>query len=207
MVLERFIHTLFILSTVSLLSFLCNTVPLFKNTDFFASTGFWRSSSLHSHSHLRRLSFLFLFFSLSLSLSHGLFLDHQISRFLSQSISISLCWRVAQEYIRRQLEEEQRQLEILQQQLLQEQALLLVTSALPCATTAPCLCHMPPTPHPIPAACTRVAAVQKDWLSSLSHSTCYQLQTGWKTCGWNNDLFISDGCVEFVQLIIACTLH
>lgn len=31
-----------------------------------------------------------------------------------------------QEYIRRQLEEEQRQLEILQQQLLQEQALLLV---------------------------------------------------------------------------------
>lgn len=31
-----------------------------------------------------------------------------------------------QEYIRRQLEEEQRQLEILQQQLLHEQALLLV---------------------------------------------------------------------------------
>lgn len=34
---------------------------------------------------------------------------------------------IGQEYIRRQLEEEQRQLEILQQQLLQEQALLLVT--------------------------------------------------------------------------------
>lgn len=31
-----------------------------------------------------------------------------------------------QEYIRRQLEEEQRHLEILQQQLLQEQAMLLV---------------------------------------------------------------------------------
>lgn len=56
---------------------------------------------------------------------------------MSQSISISVCWPAAQEYIRRQLEEEQRQLEILQQQLLQEQALLLVTIALPCATTAP----------------------------------------------------------------------
>ena len=32
-----------------------------------------------------------------------------------------------QEYIRRQLEEEQRHLELLQQQLLQEQAMLLVT--------------------------------------------------------------------------------
>uniref|UniRef100_A0AAQ4PDU5 non-specific serine/threonine protein kinase n=1 Tax=Gasterosteus aculeatus aculeatus TaxID=481459 RepID=A0AAQ4PDU5_GASAC len=43
------------------------------------------------------------------------------------SISIFLCRHAAQEYIRRQLEEEQRQLEILQQQLLQEQALLMVT--------------------------------------------------------------------------------
>lgn len=34
-----------------------------------------------------------------------------------------------QEYIRRQLEEEQRHLEVLQQQLLQEQAMLLVTPA------------------------------------------------------------------------------
>lgn len=34
---------------------------------------------------------------------------------------------VRQEYIRRQLEEEQRHLELLQQQLLQEQAMLLVT--------------------------------------------------------------------------------
>uniref|UniRef100_A0AAQ4PXG9 non-specific serine/threonine protein kinase n=1 Tax=Gasterosteus aculeatus aculeatus TaxID=481459 RepID=A0AAQ4PXG9_GASAC len=41
------------------------------------------------------------------------------------SISIFLCRHAAQEYIRRQLEEEQRQLEILQQQLLQEQALLM----------------------------------------------------------------------------------
>uniref|UniRef100_A0A8D3B017 non-specific serine/threonine protein kinase n=1 Tax=Scophthalmus maximus TaxID=52904 RepID=A0A8D3B017_SCOMX len=45
--------------------------------------------------------------------------------FFFQSISVSLCRHAAQEYIRRQLEEEQRQLEILQQQLLQEQALLL----------------------------------------------------------------------------------
>lgn len=37
-----------------------------------------------------------------------------------------LCCLPLQEYIRRQLEEEQRQLEILQQQLLHEQALLLV---------------------------------------------------------------------------------
>uniref|UniRef100_A0A8C7Y256 non-specific serine/threonine protein kinase n=1 Tax=Oryzias sinensis TaxID=183150 RepID=A0A8C7Y256_9TELE len=38
--------------------------------------------------------------------------------------------QLEEEYIRRQLEEEQRQLEILQQQLLQEQALLMVTVAL-----------------------------------------------------------------------------
>lgn len=39
-----------------------------------------------------------------------------------------------QEYIRRQLEEEQRHLEILQQQLLHEQAMLLVSVWLPCLT-------------------------------------------------------------------------
>ena len=38
----------------------------------------------------------------------------------------------SQEYIRRQLEEEQRHLEILQQQLLHEQAMLLVSVWLPC---------------------------------------------------------------------------
>uniref|UniRef100_A0A7N8XXI3 non-specific serine/threonine protein kinase n=1 Tax=Mastacembelus armatus TaxID=205130 RepID=A0A7N8XXI3_9TELE len=59
----------------------------------------------------------------------------------------SLCRHAAQEYIRRQLEEEQRQLEILQQQLLQEQALLLVTIAIPCATTTPHLCCVVPYPH------------------------------------------------------------
>lgn len=42
------------------------------------------------------------------------------------SFSFDPCCPCLQEYIRRQLEEEQRQLEILQQQLLQEQALLLV---------------------------------------------------------------------------------
>uniref|UniRef100_A0A4W4GMN6 non-specific serine/threonine protein kinase n=1 Tax=Electrophorus electricus TaxID=8005 RepID=A0A4W4GMN6_ELEEL len=46
-----------------------------------------------------------------------------------------------QEYIRRQLEEEQRHLEILQQQLLHEQAMLLVgAQAFPA--------HVPPQPHP-----------------------------------------------------------
>uniref|UniRef100_A0A672RZQ2 non-specific serine/threonine protein kinase n=1 Tax=Sinocyclocheilus grahami TaxID=75366 RepID=A0A672RZQ2_SINGR len=51
------------------------------------------------------------------------------------------------EYIRRQLEEEQRQLEILQQQLLQEQALLLVTERRhsPCCTPEPC----PSSPNPL----------------------------------------------------------
>ena len=44
----------------------------------------------------------------------------------SLSFSFDPCCPCLQEYIRRQLEEEQRQLEILQQQLLQEQALLLV---------------------------------------------------------------------------------
>lgn len=44
----------------------------------------------------------------------------------SLSFSFGPCCPHLQEYIRRQLEEEQRQLEILQQQLLQEQALLLV---------------------------------------------------------------------------------
>uniref|UniRef100_A0A8C9ES56 non-specific serine/threonine protein kinase n=1 Tax=Pavo cristatus TaxID=9049 RepID=A0A8C9ES56_PAVCR len=48
------------------------------------------------------------------------------------------------EYIRRQLEEEQRQLEILQQQLLQEQALLLVNG-----TPRPCL-MLPARMHPHP---------------------------------------------------------
>lgn len=63
------------------------------------------------------------------------------------SISIFLCRHAAQEYIRRQLEEEQRQLEILQQQLLQEQALLMVTIALPRASTASHLCCVAPYPH------------------------------------------------------------
>lgn len=92
-----------------------------------------------------------LYFPLSVfSFLLCLYINVQISRFVSQSISISLCRRAAQEYIRRQLEEEQRQLEILQQQLLQEQALLLVTTALPRATTAPQLCCV----IPVPTACT-----------------------------------------------------
>lgn len=57
---------------------------------------------------------------------------------ISLAISVSLCSRaetdvtllVCQEYIRRQLEEEQRHLEILQQQLLHEQAMLLVSFSL-----------------------------------------------------------------------------
>uniref|UniRef100_A0A8C3PMI6 non-specific serine/threonine protein kinase n=1 Tax=Calidris pygmaea TaxID=425635 RepID=A0A8C3PMI6_9CHAR len=60
-----------------------------------------------------------------------------------------------QEYIRRQLEEEQRQLEILQQQLLQEQALLLVNGRPPATLAAFCprrvrMSHrVPPPPLPI----------------------------------------------------------
>uniref|UniRef100_A0A8B9TEJ7 non-specific serine/threonine protein kinase n=1 Tax=Anas platyrhynchos TaxID=8839 RepID=A0A8B9TEJ7_ANAPL len=50
------------------------------------------------------------------------------------------------EYIRRQLEEEQRQLEILQQQLLQEQALLLVNGR-PRSSLAASHPHAPVTPH------------------------------------------------------------
>lgn len=72
---------------------------------------------------------------------------------MSQSISISLCRHAAQEYIRRQLEEEQRQLEILQQQLLQEQALLLVTVALPPAILPP-ICAACPPPPSRSTACT-----------------------------------------------------
>lgn len=141
--------------SVSLSFFLCNTLQLFENMVFFASSGFWLSSSLPIHSQPRRLSSLFLFLSLSFSLC--LCLDIQISWFFSWSISISLCWHATQEYIRRQLEEEQRQLEILQQQLLQEQALLLVTIALPRAATAIhlCLCGLP-----IPIAWTRVSVLQ-----------------------------------------------
>ena len=54
-----------------------------------------------------------------------------------------LCCLPLQEYIRRQLEEEQRQLEILQQQLLHEQALLLVMgmpSPLVCSVSISCVC-------------------------------------------------------------------
>lgn len=79
---------------------------------------------------INNLFYFQLFFSLCL------YVDVEMLRSFSQSLSVSLCRHAAQEYIRRQLEEEQRQLEILQQQLLQEQALLLVTAALPLATTA-----------------------------------------------------------------------
>uniref|UniRef100_A0A673JYF8 non-specific serine/threonine protein kinase n=1 Tax=Sinocyclocheilus rhinocerous TaxID=307959 RepID=A0A673JYF8_9TELE len=60
-------------------------------------------------------------------------------------VCVCVCVQVC-EYIRRQLEEEQRQLEILQQQLLQEQALLLVTERRlsPCCTPEPC----PSSPRP-----------------------------------------------------------
>lgn len=77
-------------------------------------------------------------------------------------IVVSLCRLAAQEYIRRQLEEEQRQLEILQQQLLQEQALLLVMVAPSRAADAPThLLHLCCVPPPIPTACTIVAAAQR----------------------------------------------
>lgn len=63
-------------------------------------------------------------------------------------ILVSVCRHAAQEYIRRQLEEEQRQLEILQQQLLQEQALLLVMVLLmPHPPSPSVLCAPPPHPH------------------------------------------------------------
>lgn len=48
---------------------------------------------------------------------------HKMLKFTNPKVSEMFVW---QEYIRRQLEEEQRHLEILQQQLLQEQAMLLV---------------------------------------------------------------------------------
>lgn len=71
-------------------------------------------------------------------------------RFFLSLSRFSCCLRL-QEYIRRQLEEEQRQLEILQQQLLQEQALLLVmrrqgsrvasfTQSFPLCCVAACIC-------------------------------------------------------------------
>lgn len=63
-----------------------------------------------------------------------------------------------QEYIRRQLEEEQRQLEILQQQLLQEQALLLVNG-----TPRPCL-MLPARMHPHPLHASHCAEA---WTSKL----------------------------------------
>lgn len=53
-----------------------------------------------------------------------------LSLFSSLSILPNSLLLPLQEYIRRQLEEEQRQLEILQQQLLHEQALLLVMGKL-----------------------------------------------------------------------------
>lgn len=65
-----------------------------------------------------------------------------------------LCCLPLQEYIRRQLEEEQRQLEILQQQLLHEQALLLVMGK-PRASHLLCvhpLCVCVPVRVPQPAS-------------------------------------------------------
>lgn len=58
--------------------------------------------------------------------SFSFLLGNTVSFTFSLSFSFDPCCPCLQEYIRRQLEEEQRQLEILQQQLLQEQALLLV---------------------------------------------------------------------------------
>lgn len=69
----------------------------------------------------------------------------------SLSFSFDPCCPCLQEYIRRQLEEEQRQLEILQQQLLQEQALLLVNGRprprLPLSARVASACaRVPPVP-------------------------------------------------------------
>uniref|UniRef100_A0A4W4GT75 non-specific serine/threonine protein kinase n=1 Tax=Electrophorus electricus TaxID=8005 RepID=A0A4W4GT75_ELEEL len=61
-----------------------------------------------------------------------------------------------QEYIRRQLEEEQRHLEILQQQLLHEQAMLLVgAQAFPA--------HVPPQPHPPLTAHSQLGFTLVQW--------------------------------------------
>lgn len=105
----------------------------------------WLVTFIINGRHLRRFSSLFLFLTSSPSNS-----DVKLSWLFSSSFKPA-----AQEYIRRQLEEEQRQLEILQQQLLQEQALLLVTLVLQCQTTAlppsPCcavLCGPPRPPPP-----------------------------------------------------------
>lgn len=73
----------------------------------------------------------------------------------SLSFSFDPCCPCLQEYIRRQLEEEQRQLEILQQQLLQEQALLLVNGRpwprLPLSARVASACtHVPPEPPDVP---------------------------------------------------------
>lgn len=72
----------------------------------------------------------------------------------SLSFSFDPCCPWLQEYIRRQLEEEQRQLEILQQQLLQEQALLLVNGRprprLPLAARVASACARV---HPCPPGC------------------------------------------------------
>ena len=97
------------------------------------------------------------FFSL---LPSTLYLAALVTFEITSSFSLSLslfaflwmlCCLPLQEYIRRQLEEEQRQLEILQQQLLHEQALLLVMgkpraswpalcSSCVCAHACVCVC-------------------------------------------------------------------
>uniref|UniRef100_A0A8C7ISK0 non-specific serine/threonine protein kinase n=1 Tax=Oncorhynchus kisutch TaxID=8019 RepID=A0A8C7ISK0_ONCKI len=91
-----------------------------------------------------------------------------------------------QEYIRRQLEEEQRHLEILQQQLLHEQAMLLVRNLHPTTLTlqgpmsfisVPSLCgltfspsHLPP-PCSLPSVCLSVWKVQWSHLAALKSSS------------------------------------
>lgn len=154
-VLERYIPTLFsfFFTLCCFVTFsLCNTLQPLENTVVPASSAL--ISSLLVHSHLGRLSPLFLVLSLCLWMIRFPDFFSLLGLFPS---------RAAQEYIRRQLEEEQRQLEILQQQLLQEQALLLVTTALPRAVTAPfhpsVLCCVPPStsnPHcmHLSASCT-----------------------------------------------------
>uniref|UniRef100_A0A8C3JTQ2 non-specific serine/threonine protein kinase n=1 Tax=Calidris pygmaea TaxID=425635 RepID=A0A8C3JTQ2_9CHAR len=95
-----------------------------------------------------------------------------------------------QEYIRRQLEEEQRQLEILQQQLLQEQALLLVNGRPPATLAAFCprrvrMSHRVPPPPGV------------GWSPACQIAWGWKEQRGSFSCACSGNWGTSNGLVLF----------
>uniref|UniRef100_A0A8C3UX36 non-specific serine/threonine protein kinase n=1 Tax=Catharus ustulatus TaxID=91951 RepID=A0A8C3UX36_CATUS len=99
----------------------------------------------------------------------------------SLSFSFDPCCPCLQEYIRRQLEEEQRQLEILQQQLLQEQALLLVNGG-----PRPRL----PLSARVASACARVHPCPPSDIPKEKRAFCmflHALGSHWKWDLWGTD--------------------